>query len=256
MPWKMNGDAIDIKDGNPVWVYADTGKEVPVDGQQTFAKIAELTTKANERKRELDAATAKLSAIGDVEDVGEWVKTANKALETVQNLDSKKLIDAGEVEKVRNEVKSSMQKVIDDLTGKLSASDQALNKEMIGGRFTRSEFVNKSLTLPPEIAQKYFGEHFKIEDGRVVAYDQTGNKIYSQERPGELADFDEAIVSVVNAYPGKDKIVLAPDRSGSGAPQGGPAPQGGAKTITRTQFNGLGAVAQAAHVSAGGVVTD
>lgn len=217
MPWKMNADAIEVKDGNPVWVYEDTGKEIAVDGKQTFAKIAELTTKANERKQELDKLTDAVSKYAGIDDPA----AALKAMETVKSLDQKKLIDAGEVEKVKAEIDkfyADKLKAKDDENASLKGE---LYTEKVGGSFAKSKFISEHCVIPLEFIEGSFKDSFKIEDGKVVAYDKTGSKIYSREKPGELADFDEAISTLISTHPAKDRILKAPANSGSGAPQGG-----------------------------------
>ena len=71
------------------------------------------------------------------------------------------------------------------------------------------------------MVQARFGSAFKVEDGKIVAYDNAGNKIFSRSRPGELADFDEALETLVDQYPYKDQILKGSGASGGGAQQGG-----------------------------------
>lgn len=52
---------------------------------------------------------------------------------------------------------------------------------------------------------------------RRLAYDQSGNKIFSRARPGELADFDEALEVLVDQYPHKEQILKASGANGGGA---------------------------------------
>lgn len=78
-----------------------------------------------------------------------------------------------------------------------------------------------------EIAQALFGNRLKVEDGKVVAYDANGAKIYSRARPGELADPDEAIEILVESHPHKAHLV-----KGSGASGGGAANGSGGKPFT------------------------
>ena len=47
-----------------------------------------------------------------------------------------------------------------------------------------------------------------------------GNEIYSRSRPGEKADFEEALEALVGAYPNKDAILKPSGTSGSGAGTG------------------------------------
>ncbi|TPS32705.1 hypothetical protein FJU48_18195, partial [Acinetobacter baumannii] len=70
-----------------------------------------------------------------------------------------------------------------------------MHKELIGGGFARSKYIQDNIAVPVDMVQATFGQHFKIEEGKVVAYDQNGEKIYSRVRPGELANVDEALES-------------------------------------------------------------
>jgi hypothetical protein len=101
----------------------------------------------------------------------------------------------------------------------------ALNRR----HFETSKFVADRLTVPVDVALAAFGPSFKVEDGKFVAHDQHGMKLYSYTRPGEAADFDEAMERLVSQYPEKEKILRPAGDSGS-KPQpsgagGGGAPQ-------------------------------
>lgn len=230
MPWKMDGENIVMQDGNPVFIHGD-GKEAPLDGEHLVGKIASLTGEAATRKRQLREVEEKLSAFAEIEDPA----AAIKALATVANLDAKKLIDAGEAEKVKSELAKSYEAKLAEAQRVLSEKDAVLTKEMIGGRFSRSKFISDKLIVPSDVAEAVFGKAFKIEDGAVVAYDHTGNKIFSRERPGEVADFDEALASLVSAYPHRDSIMRDPGGSGSGAPNGGGGGPAQNPDLTSTQ---------------------
>ena len=174
-----------VKDGMPVYVHAD-GKEIPFDANKATVKIAELNGEAKQHREAKEAVEAKLKAFEGIADP----KAAIKALETVKNLDDKKLIDAGEVEKVKAEMRKT---------------------------FDAAEHLN----LPSDVVQAFFGKHFSISDeGKVVAKFADGNEIYSRSRPGEKADFEEALEALVGAYPNKDAILKPSGTSGSGAGTG------------------------------------
>ncbi|NOM41833.1 DUF6651 domain-containing protein, partial [Klebsiella pneumoniae] len=96
-----------------------------------------------------------------------------------------------------------------------------LYAEMIGGNFARSKFIADKLAVPADMVQATFGRNLKIEDGKVVAYDAQGQKIFSRARPGELADFDEALETLVSQYPHRDHILKSSDANGGGAQNGG-----------------------------------
>lgn len=222
----------EVQDGKPVFV-GDDGKEVAFDAPATVSTISRLNGEAKSHREAKEAAEKAVKAFEGIADPA----AAIKALETVANLDSKKLIDAGEVEKVKTEISKAFQTQIDDLTGKNQALEQTLYGEKIGGAFSRSKVIAEKFAIPADLVQARFGAAFKVEDGKTVAYDQAGNKIFSRARPGEIADFDEALEVLVDQYAYKDQILKGSGATGGGAGSSGGA--GGAKTMSRAQFDAL-----------------
>lgn len=211
-----NGHVV-VQNGCPVYVY-DDGKEVAYDVPQAVSKITALNAEAKKHREDKEAAEAKLKAFEGIDDP---VK-AKQALETVKNLDDKKLIDAGEVEKVKAEMAKGYEEKLAEANGKAEKLQSQLHQEVIGGSFARSKLITEKTILPTDVAQAYFGKHFSYEDGKIVAKDAVGNPIYSRSKPGELADFDEAMETLINDYPNKDGILRPSGSSGSGAqPSGG-----------------------------------
>jgi hypothetical protein len=186
-------------------------------GFKTHEEINGLTTALNKERDARSKLEKQVKKFDGIEDPTE----ALKAIETMKNLDQKKLIDAGEVEKVKAEVTKAMQSKIDELQNTVQEKENILTKELIGGRFARSKFIGEKMAIPHDLVEARFGQNFKIEEGRVVAYDQHGNKVYSQDRPGELAEFDEALNILVSQYPYKDSILKGSDAFGGGAPPSG-----------------------------------
>src|SRR5690606_34971151 len=115
----------------------------------------------------------------------------------------------------------------------LTASEEQLNAETIGGAFSRSKITADKLATPAALVQARFGNAFKVEDGEVVAYDQNNQKIYSRENPGSLAGFDEALEILIDAYPNKEHILKS-----SGANGGGAGPSGGGGHQAKGDFGG------------------
>lgn len=246
MPWKMDGDKIAIESGNPVWVH-DDGKEVSIDGGHVTTKIFELTKENAKFKSQAREAQSALEAFDGLD-----VEAARKALSTVANLDAKKLIDAGEAEKVKSELAKGYEAKLAEAQKLIAEKDEVLTREMIGGRFSRSKFISDKLIVPADVAEAVFGRAFKIEDGKVVAYDHQGNRIYSREKPGEVADFDEALSLLVSAYPHRDSIMRDNGGSGSGAVGGGSGV--GSKQMSADAFNKLNSKDRAAFMNGGGTL--
>lgn len=210
-----NGNAV-LQDGKPVYVH-DDGKEVAFDAPGTVATITRLNSEAKGHRERAENAEKAVKAFEGIDDPA----AAKKALATVANLDAKTLVDAGEIETVKAEISKAFQLQLDEVTGKAQTLEQQLYAEKIGGSFSRSKFIADKLAVPADMVQATFGQNLKVEDGKVVAYDAQGQKIFSRARPGELADFDEAIETLVSQYPHRDHILKSSGANGGGAQNGG-----------------------------------
>lgn len=206
-----NGHVV-VQEGKPVYVY-DDGKEVAYDVPQAVSKITALNAEAKKYREEKEAVETKLKAFEGIDDVN----AAKKALETVKHLDDKKLMDAGEVEKVKAEMAKSYEEKLAQANSQVEQMQSQLYQEVIGGAFARSKIIADKTTLPTDVAQAFFGKNFSYEDGKIVAKDSAGNPIYSRSKPGELADFDEAMETLINTYPNKENILRGSGSSGGGA---------------------------------------
>lgn len=238
-----------VADGKPVYVH-DDGKEIPFDAPQAVAKIGQLNGEAKKHRETAESLATKMKDFEGLDSAA-----ARKALETVSALDQKKLIDAGEVEKVRSEISKVYETRLSEAEAKRLAVEQALTNEMIGGNFARSKFTADKLAIPSDLVQARFGNNFKIENGKVVATDPLGNKIYSRSNPGDLAGFDEALEILVENYPHKDSILKGSGAQGSGS-QGGKSGSGNSKQMSRSDFNAKNPAEQAAFFKAGGTLVD
>jgi len=205
------GNAV-VVDGKPVYVH-DDGKEIPFDALSTIATIGRLNAEAKGHREAKEAAQEKLKLFEGIDDP----EFARKAMQTVKNLDMKKLVDSGEVEKVKAEIAKSYQKELDEIKNKNKELETQLYAEKIGGAFARSQFIEEKLAIPADLVQARFGNLFAVENGKVVATDLNGNKIYSHARPGEFADFDEALETIIEQYPRKDEILKASNSKGGDA---------------------------------------
>lgn len=215
-----NGNAV-LQDGKPVYIH-DDGKEVAIDVPATISKIGALNKEAQGHRERAEKAEKELKSFEGISDPD----AARKALKTVENLDHKKLVDAGDVEKVKSEAIKAVRQEYDPIVKERDGLKIQLETHLVGGAFSRSKFISERFAAEGpagvEIAQALFGSRLKVEDGKVVGYDAQGNKLYSRSRPGELADAEEAIELLVDAYPYKDTILKSSGASGSGA-----APSGG-----------------------------
>ncbi len=234
-----NGNAV-LKDGKPVYIK-DDGTEIEFDAAQAFGKISQLTGESKANRERAEAAEGKFAAFKDITDPA----AALEAMRTVKNLKDKQLVDAGEVEKVKAEAIAAVEAKYKPIVEENSTLKNQLDNELIGGAFARSKMIADKLAIPADLVQARFGGNFKRVEGKVIAVDSAGNQIYSQKKPGDLADFEEALELLVDAYPHKASILKGSGSSGSGAAGGGQG-AGGKKTYTRAQYDAMDPIAQRA----------
>ena len=238
---------VKVQDGKPLYRHSD-GKEIPFDAASTVAAITRLNGEAKSHREKHEAASAALKAFEGLDPAA-----ARKALEITANLDAKKLVDAGEVDRVKAEAVKAWEEKFAPVVKERDDLKNTLISEKIGGAFAKSKFIAEKLAIPADFAQAKFGSAFKVEGNSVIAYDEHGNKLFSRERPGEFATFDEALSMMVEQHPSRDQIIKGTRASGSGARGSGGA---GGKSLTRAAFTALAPAQQMAAVKSGVTVTE
>ena len=225
---------MEMQDGKPV--YMDGDREVALDPVGMHGKIGELNREGATRRKVIEKLEADLSNFADIDDPA----AAKKALETIKNFDQKKLVDAGEVERIKAEAIRAVEDKYKPQVEELGTLKTQLIQEKIGNAFAQSKFIQEKVAVPPDMIQKTFGDQFAVEDGRLVAKDKHGNPIFSTSNPGDHADFDEALERIVEAYPYRDNILKGRQQEGGGA-RGAGNGAGGKNRVTRTEFERIAA---------------
>lgn len=238
MPFKYDSEGhIVVADHNgaklPVFIHAD-GREAPFDADGTLQTISARNAEAKANRERAEAAEAAYKPFKDagITDAG----AAAKALGVVKNLDEKKLVDAGERDRAIAEAVRAVEEKFAPVSSERDTLRDQLNGHLIGGVFTGSKFVAEKFAAEngaaaAQIARALFGSHFKVEDGKVVAYDGQGQKMLSRTAFGQPAEPEEALQLLVDASPLKASILRGTNASGSGSQSntnggGGGAPRG------------------------------
>lgn len=259
---EINGKVYAEVDGDrPLYVH-DDGKETPFDAPATVATISRLNGEAKNHRERAEAAEGRLKSYEGIEDA----EAAKRALDTVKNLKDGELVTAGKVEEIKAAAKRAAEEQVQQaakasteqlrtLQSELEKLTGSLYAEKIGGAFSRSKFISEKVAVPGDLLRAQFERHFKVEDGKTVAYDPSGSKIYSRTRPGELAEFDEALEQLVDAYPYRDSILKGSGSNGGGSrPGNGSGP--GVRQMTRAQFDAIPAEQRAAVIQQGVSIHD
>lgn len=248
---EVNGQQYAALDTNglPVYIH-DDGKEIGFDAAQAVSTISARNAEAKSHREAKEAAEANLAKFSGISDPTK----ALEALDMMTKIDQKKLIDAGAVDQVKAEITKSFQAQLDEANDRSQKLESQLYDSMIGGSFSGSKFITDKIAIPADMLQARFGQSFKVEDGKVVAYDGTGNKIYSRAKPGELASFDEAMEFLVEQYPQKDHILKASGNQGTGSRT--TQHQTGQKTMKRDAFSGMSPVEQQSALKEGITIVD
>jgi hypothetical protein len=233
MKLKLNdqGFAV-VQDGKPVYTD-DSGNDIPFDAPAAMAKITALNSESKTHRLKAEEATTALKSFEGIDPAA-----AAKALQFAQSMEGKKVMDD---EGIKTLITNAVKPLQEQLAAKdtdLATKDGHIYKLEVGNRFATSSYLKEKTILgeTPDLAEARFGRNFKVEGGKVAAYDAAGNQIYSRTKPGEPADFDEALAILVESHPGRDHILKGTGASGSGSrgSQGGGGQ--GSKTKPRSEY--------------------
>lgn len=252
---EVNGKVYaEVLDGKPVFVE-DDGKETAFDAPTTRATITRLNGEARGHREAKEAIEAKMKPFEGLD-----AEAAKKALETLKNIDEKKLMDAASVEAFKVTISkgfedkiANMEKAhataITTLTGERDGIRKDYHTATVERGFAGSKFVQDKLSIPHDMAQKAFGHHFKVEENKVVAQGADGKPIFSKASPGNIATFDEALEILIDGYAYKDHILKG--RGGGSGSNGGTGGTGGGKSMTRAEYDAMSPVDAAAKFKDG-----
>lgn len=237
MSWKLDeNNNIVLKDGDPVYVDANgVEKTVGVD------TIARLNKEAKDHREAKEDALNKLKVFEGIDPV-----KAREALETVSKLEANKLIDTGEVDKLKAQITQQFQT---QLTEKDTAYNELRSKfdnMLIDNMFANSEFIRNNVAVPVDMFEAKFRNNFKIENNEIVPYGYDGSRMMSKTRAGEYATVEEAMQILAENHPNKDVILKANPGNGSGAGTGGGS-NGGSRYMKRSEFEKLSPIQQSEY---------
>lgn len=226
-PKEGEGDA-DPKEGEAPKEGEDGGKKESqlTDKEATLLKdVMKQKEAAKKAKADLEAFKAQ---VGDID-----LAKARELIAAQKDAETKALEEKGEYERVKQSMAeqhkaevAALQAQIDALKGSKSESEQRIADLTVGTRFSQSEFIANELVLPPAKARTLYGEHFEIEDGKVVGYDKprgAADRTALVDSYGQALSFDDSMRKIIESDPEKDHLIKSKAKQGAGsnsAPKG------------------------------------
>lgn len=232
-----------LQDGKPVYTH-DDGTDSPFDAERTVTTIKNLQSEAKNNRIRYEKAEDALKTFEGIEDP----TAAREAMEKLKLVNEKDLIKAGDRDKAVQEAIKATSEQFAPIVKERDQLKSELYAEKVGGAIKTSKFVSEKLAIPADIVETFFGKNFKYENGQVFAVDKHGEKIYSRERAGEVADVNEALSVLVDQYPNRDQILKSSGASGSGA-QAGANGKSSPGSMRRSAFEALPAAEKAAAMA-------
>ena len=196
---------IKIGPGKKPLVKGDDGKEFEIDAIGAQGKIDTITAESNDRRKKLGEANTKLETFKGIEDPA----AAIDALQKVGSIDTDKQVEM-------DTLKDTINKTWGEKETAWNTEKETLNSQLfdakVGSQFALSKAV-KTTVLPPTVAKDTFGKHF-MPDGTATGHD--GKQIFSKEKPGEPAGFEESMSVLIDTHPDRDNLLRASSTEGGG----------------------------------------
>ena len=149
---------------------------------------------------------------GNKEVFEKWFDEASTSIEKAKTFDSSKTKDIEEIKKqLDKSTKEKLEAFQRDATEKESKykndlldAENQIRKLMISDKFASSDFIKKNCDgVPVDVIAGNFSHRFKVEKDQdtgeriTVGYKLDGNPIFSLQKVGDIADFDEAIGEMI-----------------------------------------------------------
>jgi len=226
-----NGNIAVDKNGLPI-VVNDDNSEIAIDAIHLYGAVTSLAEESKTRKEKIKELSTKLESYSGIEDP----VAAAQALKDIETLKDVDLKNKGELDRIKEEMEDAWKGKMDnqkvEFEKALQSQDQLNNKlkeglfkSMVATQFHQSPLFageDRSTTMSSNVAVKVFGDNFKVEETdegeNIVVGHINGKPIYSSERPGEIASFEEAIPRIIEAS--GEKIMKDSTGSGSGGGKG------------------------------------
>lgn len=202
---------------------AKEGAKKPTDDEARLLKEVMQKKEALQKTQgDLTAAQERLKLFEGMDP-----DAVKKLLADKKQAEEAQLVAKGDFENLKQrlieentKVTNSMQEQINALQNELSNKSKTVNDLSIGSQFGQSPFITDELTLTPAKARVVYGDHFDLEDGKVVGYDKprgASNRTPLVDQYGNAVGFDAALRKIVEADPDRDHLLKSKVKQGAGS---------------------------------------
>jgi len=217
-----------VKNEMPVYVD-ENGKDIVHDAPRLLFKVTSLTEEKDRHFEKANGLQTQLDIFKGIDP-----EAAKAALETVEKLDGKKMIEAGEFDKLKEQMKDisdtqlkEQRDIFDakitDMEKTTSTQKETIEHLMVTNHFAQSPYFSGTkpkTVLSADLATNIFKPYFKVEgegsEIKMVGY-IGGEKIPSRKDVGQPADFNEAIETIIEQHPEKDRFLTSSLGGGPGS---------------------------------------
>lgn len=187
------------------------------------------------KKEALDKTNADLAAAREALKQFEGIDpvAVKKLLNDQKTAEEKALAAAGDWERLKTRMAeehsreiTALQAQLAEANSKISNTVSTINDLSVGTQFSQSKFIIEEMTLTPAKARVIYGDHFDVEDGKVVGYDKpkgAANRTAMVDQYGNPVSFEEALKKIVEADPEKDELLKSKIKPGAGSESKKPA---------------------------------
>lgn len=175
-------------------------------------------------KQQLEDLSKQFEGV-DLEEYREMKAKQAEAAEAAKKAEEERLLKEGDFEKVKEQMLTQHTEALTEVQTQLASKDEELAKAhklieelTIGSDFGSSKFISEATVFTPTKARRLYGDHFEVENGKVVAYDKPrgdDSRTKLVDASGNPVNFDAAMKRIIEADPEKDDILVAGLKPGS-----------------------------------------
>ncbi len=246
---KSDDPADKSKDADPADDKDKSGK--PSDAEAALLKDVmkqkEARREAEKRAKELEEQFGGI----DIDEYKAMLEERQTAAEAKKKAEEQAAIDRGDFDKVREQmatqheqeldkVRTTLTTELEDTKAELAKAASMIEELTIGSSFDSSKTIREGTIYTPSKARRLYGDHFEVEDGKVIAYDAprgAAERTKIVDGKGNPADFETAMMRIIEADPEKDEILVASIKPGaSSKPGAGDPPKKDAPKSSREKI--------------------